>query len=232
MHTSDPAGRRVSPFRVMLLVLLGGTVCVGFTAPGKWVAAQAFRPWMTQPVRGSMHWIGNAEPQDSRLRETLSAFRDMNNDCQPAEGTRAVPTPTQVAARLTGIDGWTTAVMFEPTASPSDLYAAGLEDHEACVILASSCWPVGPGYRVPAPSREPSGPTRSWRIVLLNDQRRRVADVFVNAVRAGFTEREPNAHEAAYGWRAFIDDPASPGDGELPAVCVFHRDADGRVTTG
>jgi hypothetical protein len=212
---------RPSCRRIALLVALGVTMGVAFTAPGHWYRARFARRalYAARMDVSFPRWLEQASGEASRQLAALRAVRDMDYNSEDPFAARRLPTPTEISRRLEGIDGWSTAALFELGSSVGDLRDAGLPDTTACVLIA------GPlqGRRF-APYWQPiEDPIRQWTLVLLDDSGRQVARVWLSALSPGFALAEG---------RGFVREEGAPGDGELPSVCVFRRTSTGDVRTG
>jgi len=197
---------RPSCRRIALLVALGVTIGVAFTAPGRFAA----RPWL-KPLPSGVDIRFPRFPEVVRLYEPdcrygalYRAVRDLDAGDDAAASEALAPTPQRVAERLMGIDGWSTAVLFEPGSSAGSLRDAGLEDTTLCVVLAgrpSGC------FRPGALDHSTRSPFRSWWLVLLDDRGRDVGMTVLRAARPGSVD----------GTRG---------------VCVYHRTDSGEVLSG
>ena len=221
MSTERVVVRPVSPFRIMLLVTLGSTLCAGFTAPGQWAARAVLEPLSPQPVALSPRVLPVATGTASRLGPARRAIRELEQQDGQPRGPHRAPSSEQVSRRLAAIDGWSTAVLFDIASQPRDLLAAGLADAELAVLLA------GEGVRPPLLDHDwwTNGPIRTWTLALLDEQGRSVARATLTALRPGFERNES-------GDSLEPTTAPAPGPGDLPAVSVFHRSATGEVSTG
>ena len=211
---------RLSWWRIALLVALGVTVGVAFTEPGQWYRTRfARRALFAARIDVSFpRWLEPVPRDASRQLAALRAVRDMDYDSEDPLAARSLPTPPEIARRLEGIDGWSTAALFEDGSSTGDLRDAGLADTTSCVLIAGCLQ-----SKRFAPYWQPEqNPIRRWNLVLIDDAGRQVARVWVSALGPGFALSEG---------RGFVPADGAPGDGELPSVCVFHRTANGEVRT-
>ena len=209
--------RRPSWARVALLVALGVTIGVAFTAPGEFVLRRCYKRLRSRQVALNPQWLMKGTP--SRWAEAIRAFNGFKYEGEDTE--REVPAPECVARRLEGIEGWTTAVLSETGAEPGELRDAGVE-YPTCVLLVKP-----PYFTTPRRSKpDRSGPIRQWQLVLLDAEDREVGRAYLSALRPGFELSDVN------GERVFVPSDGAPGDGELPAVCVFRRTETGEVLTG
>jgi hypothetical protein len=218
MSTHPSGGRSISVRRIALLVTCGVLMGLAWTDAGRnltWRAALAsVKPDVRVPLRMEFAY-GPALRFDALER----AFHDVAAPADPDQ-RHALPTPELVASRLSGIDGWSTAVLCEFGSDAGALHRAGLDNALVCTELAR--W-NGTDVRSWIFA---SGPLRYWRLVLLDGKDRQVGAFDVSAFRGGFALREFK------GEMAYVVSPGEPGDGPLPAVCVFRRNEAGEVRPG
>lgn len=221
MRTCDADPRRLSWRRVLLLIALGASSGLAFTRPGQWAAWTICRPLHPQLDFRLPLSLEYAMGKASRECEAFRALGDMCYDGELSVEARAVPEPARIAERLARIDGWSTAVLFEAGTGPGALYRSGIDDIETCGRIIGA--PIQ--LRAPKPFDWSGFPIHQWSLVLLDEQGRRVAGVGVSALRPGFKliDTEPDT---------FVPCPSAPGDGDLPAICIFRRSATGEVTIG
>jgi hypothetical protein len=221
MSLADPVGPRVSLRRVVLLFVFGASACMALTPPGQWVASRLLpchRPGAWAPL-----YLESARHSE-RLAEDLDrAFADMREDEDHPVGTLPVPTDAGLAERLAGLEGWTTCVVFELGSTPAQIEAAGIADREQCVAIANAGARLylSPG-RLEAMNQLHF---RSWSVLLLDAQGRRMANASICALRPGFELVDPLQ-------RIYAEVPGALGDGPLPAVRVFHLTEAGVVVAG
>jgi hypothetical protein len=213
-----PVSPRVSWRRVSLLVTFGILAGMALTRPGQWVAWYVFAPLRADASTDLPLYLEMVFGPASRQLEATRLLADMCNAGDPAAGSHPVPSPEQVAARLAHLDGWTRAIQFELCSEMDDLNEAGVKDRMLCARIASTYL------------RRPSDraffstfAVRTWILLLLDGQDRAVAAVNVTAVRPGW--KLADSPEQRY----YVADPSAPGDGDLPAISLFHRTATGEV---
>jgi len=218
MPEKGPDSSRVSWPRVLLLSIFGAFAAMALTRPEQWVAWNLFARKVALAFTTLPPHLVIATGPDSRQIEVIRLFADMRNDADHPAGSGPVPSPDAVAARLSHLDGWSRAILFELWCDMNDLNQAGVMDRMLCARIAAT-------YSLRRPSDRTIFKTfavRTWMLLLLDGQDRQVAAMPVSALRPGFKPVDPEMH-------SFVEDPAAPGDGDLPAISLFHRTATGEV---
>jgi len=216
MPEKGSGSSRVSWPSVLLLTTFGVLAAMALTRPGRWVAFNLFAQQDALAFATLPPHLVVAMGPASRQIEAIRLFDDMRNDGDHAAGSIPVPTPDQVAARLSHLDGWTRAIQFELGSDAAALNAAGVSDRMLCGRIAGSFSP-NPSARAALRSN----PIRMWFLLLLDGQDRQVAVVTVSALRPGFRV-DPET-------LGFVADSSAPGDGDLPAISLFRRTSTGEV---
>jgi hypothetical protein len=218
MPGPNPASPSVSWRRVSLLVTFGILAGMALTRPGRWLAWYAFAPLRAEASTDLPLYIQSAIGPASRQFEAARLLGDLFiHDAATADG-HPVPSPDEVAARLAHLNGWTRAIQFELWCQMGDLYEAGVKDRMLCARIAGT-------YLMHLSNRAffKTFAVRTWVLLLLDGQDRAVAAVNVTAVRPGW--KLVDAPEQS----CYVADPSAPGDGDLPAVSLFHRTVTGEV---
>ncbi|HEX5012279.1 MAG TPA: hypothetical protein VFY71_17965 [Planctomycetota bacterium] len=219
MDGKDQTNRLVSWRRVALLVALGASGAMAFTPPGKWAAWELLEP-LRSDLRTCMPLFLTFETgAASRQIQLMRACSDVSLDaCDP----RRLPLTLELLAeRLAGLDGWSTAVLYDTALGSGALYAAGLDDIETCGRI------VGPPWRRPLADSfaQTNSLLHFWRLVLLDDHGQGVGAL-------AFTTRRPGGALSATEADVYVPDPSAPADPPLPDACIFRRGADGEVRRG
>ena len=225
MTTGSPA-TRPSWVRITLLVALGATLGVAFTEAGHFAAKRCLAKVAPPPDVRCPLFIDVARGSDSRYAELWRAFRDLDADgvgLDELAHDEDAPMPERVVQRLAGIDGWSTAVLFESKSSAGELRDAGLADTTTCVELAC---PIVIHHHAGPLGQPADDPHRHWSLVLLDDDNRQVGRVSLTTERPGFV--------AYYvgGERVYMHSDEAPAGDDCPSVLVFHRTAGGAVLPG
>jgi len=198
--------------------MFGALAAMGLTRPGQWAAFNLFAPHDALALSTLPPHLVIATGPASRQLEVIRLFADMRNDADHPAGSGAAPTPDAVAARLSHLDGWSRAIQFELGSEAVDLNEAGVTDRTLCARIAASFGRLRPSDRAVLHKFA----VRTWILLLLDGQERQVAAMPVSGLRPGFKAIDPDMH-------SFVEDASAPGDGDLPAISLFHRTATGEV---
>jgi hypothetical protein len=221
MSLADPAGPRVSLRRVVLLFLFGASACMALTPPGQWVASRLIPK--RRPQAWTSPYLESAPHTELLALAVMDAFSDMLEDADHPVGTLPVPTDAAIIERLAHFDCWSTCVVLELGSSPAEVESAGITDRKECVAIANA---AGRLFQSPGSLEKRSTlPWRTWTVLMIDEQGRRVAGTSICSLRPGFELLDAAA-------RSYAERPDAPGDGSLPRVRVFRRTCTGEIVTG